>query len=75
MRLSAVAHQVLPFAALGSGILVLLMPRLLNYGVAIYLILVGRNRAQQHLSFHPLTSARRRLRQWRGGPIAVAKLS
>ena len=31
MRLSAVVHQVLPFAALGGGILVLLMPRFLNY--------------------------------------------
>jgi hypothetical protein len=41
MRLSAVVHQVLPFAALGGGILVLLMPRFLNYVVAIYLILVG----------------------------------
>jgi hypothetical protein len=41
MRLSAVAHHVMPFAALGGGILTLLMPRLLNYVVAIYLILVG----------------------------------
>jgi Protein of unknown function (DUF3096) len=31
---------VMPFAALGGGIL-MLMPRLLNYVVAIYLILVG----------------------------------
>ena len=29
------------FVALGGGILTLLMPRLLNYVVAIYLILVG----------------------------------
>ena len=41
MRLSTVAHHVLPFAALAGGILVLLMPRLLNYVIAGYLILVG----------------------------------
>jgi hypothetical protein len=41
MRLTAVAHHLMPFAALAGGILVLLMPRLLNYVVAIYLILVG----------------------------------
>jgi hypothetical protein len=35
-----VAH-FLPFAALAGGILILLMPRLLNYVVAAYLILVG----------------------------------
>lgn len=35
-----VAH-FMPFAALVSGVLILLMPRLLNYVVAIYLILVG----------------------------------
>jgi len=36
-----VVHQVMPFAALAGGILILLMPRLLNYVVAAYLILVG----------------------------------
>jgi len=35
-----IAH-FMPFAALAGGILILLMPRLLNYVVAIYLILVG----------------------------------
>ncbi len=30
-----------PLAALVAGILILIMPRLLNYVVAIYLILVG----------------------------------
>jgi hypothetical protein len=30
----------MPFVALAGGILILLMPRLLNYVVAIYLILV-----------------------------------
>ena len=32
---------VLPLVALIAGILILLMPRLLNYVVAIYLIVVG----------------------------------
>jgi hypothetical protein len=35
-----IAH-FMPFAALAGGILILLMPRFLNYVVAIYLILVG----------------------------------
>jgi hypothetical protein len=35
-----VAH-LMPFAALAGGILILLIPRLLNYVVAIYLLLVG----------------------------------
>jgi hypothetical protein len=30
-----------PLAALVAGILILIMPRLLNYIVAIYLILIG----------------------------------
>jgi hypothetical protein len=34
------AH-LMPFAALAGGILILLVPRLLNYIVAIYLFLVG----------------------------------
>ena len=34
-------QQAVLFAALAGGILILLMPRLLNYVVAIYLILVG----------------------------------
>jgi energy-converting hydrogenase Eha subunit C len=41
MRLTAIAHYLMPFVALAGGISVLLMPRLLNYIVAIYLILVG----------------------------------
>ena len=35
-----VAH-ITPLVALVAGILILIMPRLLNYIVAIYLILVG----------------------------------
>ena len=35
-----IAH-ITPLVALLGGILILLMPRLLNYIVAIYLILVG----------------------------------
>jgi hypothetical protein len=39
MTLTAVMIQ--PLIALIAGILILLMPRLLNYVVAIYLIVVG----------------------------------
>ena len=39
MRLT-IAH-VAPLVALLAGVLILLMPRLLNYIVAIYLIVVG----------------------------------
>jgi hypothetical protein len=39
MTISAVMIQ--PLVALIAGILILLMPRLLNYVVAIYLIVVG----------------------------------
>ena len=35
-----IAH-VQPFVALIAGILILIMPRLLNYIVALYLIMVG----------------------------------
>ena len=36
----SIAH-LQPLVALGAGILILIMPRLLNYIVAIYLIVVG----------------------------------
>jgi threonine/homoserine efflux transporter RhtA len=39
MTLSLVSLQ--PLVALVAGILILLMPRLLNYIVAIYLIVIG----------------------------------
>jgi hypothetical protein len=32
---------LMPFAALAGGILILVKPQLLNYVVAVYLILVG----------------------------------
>ncbi len=35
------ASTLSPLAALIAGILILMMPRLLNYVVAIYLILIG----------------------------------
>ena len=35
------AGHVTPLVALVAGVLILIMPRLLNYIVAIYLILVG----------------------------------
>ncbi len=33
--------SIAPIAALVAGVLILIMPRLLNYIVALYLILVG----------------------------------
>jgi hypothetical protein len=51
--MGTVAH-FLPFAALAGGVLILLMPRLLNYVVAVYLILVGAIGLNNILSFHPL---------------------
>lgn len=35
------AHSLGPIASLVAGILILLIPRLLNYIVAIYLIVIG----------------------------------
>jgi hypothetical protein len=34
-------NQIGPVAALVAGILILIMPRLLNYIVAVYLIVIG----------------------------------
>ncbi len=34
-------HMLSPLIALIAGILILIMPRLLNYVVALYLILIG----------------------------------
>jgi hypothetical protein len=39
--MTVTAAHVSPLIALIAGILILIMPRLLNYIVAIYLILVG----------------------------------
>jgi Protein of unknown function (DUF3096) len=41
MRLTTIAHYLIPFVAFAGGIFVLLRPQLLNYIVAVYLILVG----------------------------------
>ena len=41
MRLTTFTHYLISFVALGGGIFVLLRPQLLNYIVAVYLILVG----------------------------------
>jgi hypothetical protein len=41
MRLTTIAHYFIPFVAFAGGIFVLLRPQLLNYIVAVYLILVG----------------------------------
>lgn len=39
--MSVSIHLLSPLIALIAGILILVMPRLLNYVVALYLILVG----------------------------------
>lgn len=36
-----ISHHIGPVASLIAGILILLIPRLLNYIVAIYLIVIG----------------------------------
>jgi hypothetical protein len=41
MTISLSAAHIQPLVALIAGILILLMPRLLNFLVAIYLIVVG----------------------------------
>jgi hypothetical protein len=41
-------HLLEPLVALVAGILILLAPRLLNYIVAIYLILVGLSGVAPH---------------------------
>jgi Protein of unknown function (DUF3096) len=41
MELTITTATIAPLVALVAGILILVMPRLLNYIVAIYLILVG----------------------------------
>ncbi len=35
------SHSIAPIVSLTAGILILLVPRLLNYIVAIYLIVIG----------------------------------
>ena len=41
MELTLTTASIQPIVALLAGILILVMPRLLNYVVAIYLIIVG----------------------------------
>jgi len=41
MQLTITATTIAPLAALVAGILILIMPRILNYVVAIYLIFIG----------------------------------
>jgi hypothetical protein len=47
MTMSMIAIQ--PLVALIAGILILLVPRLLNYIVAIYLIVIGITGLMPHL--------------------------
>ena len=41
MNIVISAHLLQPLVALIAGILILIVPRILNYVVAIYLILIG----------------------------------
>lgn len=41
MQLTITTATIAPLAALVAGILILIMPRILNYVVAIYLLLIG----------------------------------
>ena len=41
MRLTTLVHHAMPFVAVGAGILVLIRPQLLNFVVAVCLILTG----------------------------------
>jgi hypothetical protein len=50
MTIDIVAIQ--PLVALIAGILILLVPRLLNYVVAIYLILIGLIGLWPHILYH-----------------------
>jgi Protein of unknown function (DUF3096) len=50
MTIDIVAIQ--PLVALIAGILILLVPRLLNYVVAIYLILIGLIGLWPHIAYH-----------------------
>ena len=50
MTIDVVAIQ--PLVALIAGILILLVPRILNYVVAIYLILIGLIGLWPHILFH-----------------------
>ncbi len=52
MTIGFVALQ--PLVALIAGILILVVPRLLNYIVAIYLIIVGITGLWPHLMWWPL---------------------
>jgi hypothetical protein len=64
MRVTTVVHHMMPFIAVVGGALILLMPRLLNYVVAIYLILVGVIGINSIFHFV----------RWRAGPGALAAL-
>ena len=47
--LVSLTHHIQPLVALVAGILILLMPRLLNFIVAIYLIIIGITGLWPHL--------------------------
>lgn len=41
MNITIQPEHIEPLLALGAGVLILIMPRLLNYVVAAYLIVIG----------------------------------
>jgi Protein of unknown function (DUF3096) len=51
-RMDLNVEVVNPLVALIAGILILIMPRLLNYVVAIYLIVIGIIGLSHHYNFH-----------------------
>ena len=63
MTLTLNAAMLQPIVALLAGILILLIPRILNFVVAIYLIFVGVTGLWPHL-LSALPIARRRLSAW-----------
>jgi hypothetical protein len=58
MSISNIPHE--PLAALIAGIFILVMPRLLNYVIALYLIIIGIF-GLMHGAWHPRSRA---FRSW-----------
>ena len=52
----ATADAMQPVLALNAGLLILVMPRLLNYVVAAYLILIGLTGILAHLGYVPIAA-------------------
>ena len=63
------AAHISPIIALSAGILVLIMPKALNYIVAIYLYRDRYCGAERHLSFHPLIPQSSPMVSYRGAVV------